>query len=173
MKIDLTNFKMTTEVQRLLPVRQESLYFISQNSIALKQNTTWEEVTFVGYNAETRKLEAVVQLKQAFGYSGGLCTNGSTEYVRFFIDRGAGFEDAGLSGFKAHDISNVPVNHHPLHFMVQQNVDDSTHRRLCNFPVLPKVRAILSWNAIPTTDPNQNVNFGNIIDARIQIKPKK
>lgn len=173
MKIDKTKFKLEAAVERLLPARSQSMYFASAQALAFKENTAWEELTCVGYNPESRKLEAVVQLKQAFGYSGGLCTNGSTEFVRFFIDWGSGFEDAGLTGFKAFDVPNIPSNNHPLHFMVQQTLNEATHRKICTVPVLPKVRAILSWNSIPSLDPNQTVGFGNKLDVRIQIKPRR
>jgi hypothetical protein len=173
MKIERTNFKLAAEVEKLLPIRQESMYFASISTAALKENITWEQVTCVGYNPELRKLEAVVEIKQSYGYSGGLCTNGSAEYVRFFVDWGSGFENVGLTGFKAHDIPNPQANQQSINYMVYQIVDDATHRRLCSTAVMPKIRAILSWNSIPSLDPNQNVNFGNKIDANIQIKPKK
>lgn len=131
MKTDKTTMSISPEVERWLPMRNESLYFTSQAILAIKENTTWEEVSCVGYNPELRKLEAIVQVKQTFGYSGGLCTNGSTEYVRFFIDWGSGFENVGLTGFKAHDIPDAPADNHPLNYMVQLVVDDSLHRRLC------------------------------------------
>ena len=173
MKIDKTKFKLETAVERLLPARNQSMYFASAQALGFKENSTWEELTCVGYNPESRKLEAIVQLKQAFGYSGGLCTNGSTEFVRFFIDWGSGFEDVGLTGFKAFDVPNIPSNNHPLHFMVQQTLNEATHRKICTVAVLPKVRAILSWNSIPSLDPNQTVGFGNKLDGRIQIKPRR
>lgn len=173
MKTDKTTVSISPEVERWLPLRNESLYFTSPAILAIKENTTWEEVSCVGYNPELRKLEAIVQIKQTFGYSGGLCTNGSTEYIRFFIDWGSGFENVGLSGFKAHDIPDAPTDNHPLNYMVQLVIDESLHRRLCFSPVLPKVRAVLSWNSIPTLNPNQFVQFGNKIDANIQIKPRR
>ena len=67
-------------------------------------NTTYEEVTCVGYNPDKGLLEATIEIKQATGYSGDLCVGGSTEYVRFFVDDGSGWQDAGLAGVKVHDI---------------------------------------------------------------------
>src|SRR5262245_13842137 len=66
--------------------------------------TDWEELGCVGYQPQLRRLEAVVQIKRSTGYQGGLCTAGSPEYVRFFVDwhDGAGFQDVGLTSFRAH-----------------------------------------------------------------------
>ena len=140
-------------------------------TIAISGNTHWEQLACVGYNPQVGKLEAVVLIKRGTGYSGGLCTNGSSEFVRFFVDWGAGFEHVGLASFKAHDIPDTPVNHHPIDYAVELALDVGRHRRPCGSPVLPKVRAILSWNVPPNLDPNQIPIYGNRLDAHIQISP--
>src|SRR5271165_769693 len=87
--------------------------------IAFNGDTVWEEVTCVGYNPATRQLVAVVSIKQTSGYQGGLCEDGSTEYVRFFIDWGSGLTDVGLTSFAVHDIPDVtPDPPHPIQYMV-------------------------------------------------------
>jgi hypothetical protein len=136
-------------------------------------NTYWEELTCVGFNPELAQLEAIVSIKQTTGYSGGLCTNGSTEYVRFFIDwgDGNGFQDVGLASFKAYDISDLPPGpQHPLKYMVYLPLDDVDHVKGCDKPVLPKVRAVLSWNQIPSLDPEEPPVFGNRLDVEIQLR---
>ena len=70
-------------------------------------NTTYEEVSCVGFNPDLNLLEATVQIKLPGGYNGLLCAPGSTEYVRFYIDYGGGWEDAGLAAFNSHDIPNT------------------------------------------------------------------
>ena len=136
-------------------------------------DTAWEEVVCVGYNPALRQLTAVASIKQTTGYQGGLCVAGSTEYVRFFVDWGAGLTNVGLTSFGAHDIPDVAPNPpHPIEYMVHLAIDDATHRRLCNSPVLPKVRAVLSWNTIPSLNPNAVPIFGNAKDAQIQIAPE-
>ncbi len=74
--------------------------------LPLSGNTAYEELTCVGYNPDRDELEATVQIKLPTGYGGNLCSAGSTEYVRFFVDYGSGFQDAGLASFNAHDIPN-------------------------------------------------------------------
>ncbi|SFD89484.1 hypothetical protein SAMN05518672_103743 [Chitinophaga sp. CF118] len=137
--------------------------------------TAWEEITCVGYNPEKSKLEAIVSIKQATGYSGGLCTNGSREYVRFFVDfkDGNGFQDMGYSGFKVADISELPAGpQHPLKYMTHLFIDDEKHRKFldCRTAVIPTVRAVLSWNTIPSGNPNAIPYYGNVKDVNIQLK---
>ena len=67
-------------------------------------NTTYEELTCVGFNPAKNLLEATFAVKLPFGYGGNLCQDGTTEYVRFFVDYGSGWEDAGLAGVRVHDI---------------------------------------------------------------------
>lgn len=163
------------ELQKLSSIRHTALaskYFGA--SIELSGNTHWEELACVGYYPEKTLLEAVVEVKQSSGYSGGLCTTGSFEYVRFFIDYGSGFQDVGFTSFKAHDISDAPAGEqHPLEYLAYLELDESQHKKLCNSPVLPLVRAVLSWNVIPSTNPNDIPVFGNAMDCHIQIKPRK
>jgi hypothetical protein len=138
-------------------------------------NTFWEELGCVGYNPELSVLEATITIKRDTGYSGGLCTAGSTEYVRFFVDYedGAGWQDEGVATVQVHDISDAdPGPQHPLRYLVQLPLNADPHRKRCGNPVLPKVRAILSWNTLPPTDPNGTPVFGNRVDTRIQLKPR-
>jgi len=144
-------------------------------AVQIIKNTTYEEVTCVGFNPETNVLEAVIQVKLATGYAGNLCTSGSYEYVRFFLDYGSGFEDVGLAAVNVHDI---PITNdcekkadRPLSYAVSVTVQPK--RNWCGTPVLPKARAILSWQSIPTAgDPNYSPVWGNHLDCHIQIKPR-
>src|SRR5258705_8718177 len=58
---------------------------------SIVSNTTYEELKCVGLQPQLNRLEAVVWVKQTAGYSGGICSSGSTEYVRFWLsyDNGA------------------------------------------------------------------------------------
>lgn len=144
---------------------------------AVKQmasNTTYEEITCVGYNLDKAQLEATVHIKRATGYGGDLCGNGTVEYVRFFLDYGAGWEDQGATGFNVHDIPNSNDCHKdptkPLSYVASLRIDPK--RKVCRIPVLPKVRAILSWQATPTAgNPSYPPVWGNVVDDHVQIKP--
>src|SRR5262249_37934444 len=138
-------------------------------------NTNYEQVTCVGYNPALSLLEATVQIKRPGGYNGTLCTPGSTEYVRFFVDYGSGWVDAGLASFNAHDIPNsldcAKEPDKPLSYDVTLPLNPP--RNFCIFPLLPRVRAILSWQVAP---PAGNANWppawGNVLNDHIQIKPR-
>jgi hypothetical protein len=138
-------------------------------------NTTYEEVTCVGFNPALNLLEATIQVKKPNGYGGNLCMAGTTEYIRFFIDYGAGWTNAGLSSFNAHDIADSidcakePTK--PLSYVVTSHIDPKTDT--CKNPILPKIRAILSWQQVPPDDnPDWPPVWGNVRDQHIQIKPR-
>ena len=140
-------------------------------------NTDYEHLNCVGYNPDKRFLEATISIKRPFGYGGDLCQTGTTEYVRFFIDYGSGWVDAGLAGVSVHDIPNSddcakqPTK--PLTYVASLRLSPKIVR-CCNHPVLPKVHAILSWNLVPPPGP-AHVGWvppwGNAMDCDVQIKP--
>lgn len=139
-------------------------------------DTAFEELTCVGFNPATNLLEATVAIKQPSGYGGDLCHPGTTEYIRFFVDYGSGWEDAGLTGINVHDIPTgkdcAGQLTKPLTYCAGIQLQPKT--RCCNHAVLPKVHAILSWQWIPPAGP-ANVGWqpvwGNTLDCSIQIKP--
>jgi len=138
----------------------------------------FEQVSCVGLNPDNDTLEATVQLKRPFGYGGDLCSAGSTEWVRFYLsyDEGATWEDVGLGSFNAHDIPDaVDCGKHktkPLIYTVAFPLLEP-HRQRCSRPVLPLVRAILSWQVQPpASQPNWSPIWGNHLDHHVQIKPR-
>ena len=138
--------------------------------------TYWEQLGCVGYNPQLSLLEATITIKRASGYTTDLCQGGSFEHVRFFVDwqDGTGWHDVGVSSVRVHNISDLPPgDQHPLQFLVQHMLDASARRRFCRTPVIPRVRAVLSWNAMPPTNPNQLPLFGNRVDVRIQLAPRR
>lgn len=138
---------------------------------------SYEQLTCVGFNPETNFLEATIAIKRPFGYGGDLCSKGSTEFVRFFVDYGSGWEDAGVTAVTVHDIptgtdcSEQPEK--PLIYVANLRLEPKTN--CCNSPLLPKVHAILSWQWQPPAGP-ANVSWtpvwGNSLDCQIQIKPR-
>ena len=160
------------EIERLLPARKHLLFNLAANiEFDASGIVFWEELTCVGYNPQSSVLEAVVAIKQPTGYSGGLCTTGSNEYVRFFVDYGSGFQDAGVASVNVHDVPNSPGLEHPIDYLVQLPLPVADHQQICFAPALPKVRAVLSWNAIPSPNPSDIPYFGNVLDANIQLQP--
>jgi hypothetical protein len=171
--------KERTQFRRLLAGNANYFGNMPEAGLAAVQplagNTAYEEVTCVGYNPPLRLLEATVQVKQAGGYGGPLCLAGTPEYVRFFLDYGSGWVDVGLASFNAHDLPNARDcagdPNKPLSYVVSLELDPETD--ICRRPVLPAVRAILSWNLVPPPNPNWVPVWGNVLDDHIQIKPRK
>lgn len=138
-------------------------------------NTNYEQLLSVAYHPDLKRLEAIFATKQELGYNGNLCSDGSTAFVRFYLDYGSGWEDQGYTGVAQHDIPTQPdCQKHPekpLNFAASLQITPRTN--YCKVPVLPRVRAILEWNKIPTAgDPNYHSTWGNTIDSYIQIKPR-
>lgn len=136
-------------------------------------NTTYEEITCVGYNPGRTQLEATVDIKRPTGYGGSLCSDGTVEYVRFFLDYGSGWEDQGVVGFNVHDIPNANDCHNdatkPLSYVASLKITPKP--KSCRVPVLPKVRAILSWQTVPPAgNPNYPPVWGHAVDQHVQIK---
>jgi hypothetical protein len=142
---------------------------------AISGNTRYEQLTCIGFNPERDLLEAIVQVKLPFGYGGDSCGPGSQEYVRFFIDEGTGWADVGLTSFIVYDTpdgkdcSGTAIK--PLSYAVSIKLDPK--RDICKHPLMPKVRAVLSWGTPPSNDPNVPPVWGNALDGQIQIKKRE
>jgi hypothetical protein len=133
-------------------------------------DTTYEELTCVGYNPDTDILTAIVRVKLTSGYSGGPCTHGSREFVRFYLDYGpGGWVDHGVASFNVHDLDFKEGLCYAVSIKVGPKMRTCCDKR----PVLPLVRAILSWNqAPPPNQPNWNPIWGNRLERHIQIHPR-
>jgi len=139
---------------------------------ALKGNTTYEEIKCVGFHPQLNRLDAVVFVKQSFGYSGDVCSAGSTEYVRFYLsfDHGATWVDQGVTSFSAYDVPVGTTAGRRLEFAA--GVPAVPPRKWCTVSNIVLARAILSWNAVPPADTPDHVPvWGNVHDTHIQVDP--
>jgi hypothetical protein len=136
---------------------------------AMSQNRDYEELTCIGLHPEGNRLQAVVNIKRPFGYDGGTCTDGSIEYVRFFVRRGRTWHDLGVSTFTSHDLpAGSPL---PVSYSVE--IDMNEARKYCTVENIAEVRGILSWNHEPPAgDPDWRPVWGNALDVKVQIAPK-
>ena len=143
-----------------------------QPVLKIVQNTTYEEIGCVGFHPESNRLEAVVFINEPAGYGGGVCSSGTPEYVRFYLDTGTGWQDAGLVSFTAYDIPAGAEGAKRLEYDVTLTIHPQ--KKFCFVANTARVRAILSWNAAPpANDPNFNPVWGDVHDANIQIDPLK
>lgn len=134
----------------------------------IEADTSYESLECVGYEPETERLEAVVHVHRSYGYLGGICSSGSPEYVRFYLDEDntGNWTDVGMVHFTAYDIPGDK----PLEYGVSLQIDPEED--FCHEENLPTVRAILSWNkAPPANSPNHTPVWGNVVESRIQIDP--
>ncbi len=141
--------------------------------LPLQGNTTYEEIGCVGYQPKHKQLEAVVYINRPTGYGGNICSDGTPEYVRFYLsyDDGATWEDQGLTSFRAYDIPDVGSQSVPrLEYDV--TLDVNPNKKFCTGDNLILARAILSWNNQPPPDtPDHIPVWGNVHDTHIQVDP--
>ncbi len=139
-------------------------------------DTTFEDVSCLSYSPSRDRLEATIEVKQSAGYSGGPCTRGSFEHLRFYIDYGSGWEDVGPAAVNVHDFAvgkDCPGDPtHPLSYVA--GVAHQPRRRWCGTPVLPRARVILSWElAPPAGQPDWTPIWGSVHECNVQIAPRR
>jgi len=142
-----------------------------QPQVNIQVNTFYESIGCVGFQPQANRLEAVLFVKQPSGYGGDVCSNGTQEFVRFYIsfDNGGTWQDLGLRSFSAFDIPGT-TEAKRLEYAVTLPVQ--LPRRFCIFPNRARVRAILSWNVPPPANtPDFQPVWGDIHNTNIQIEP--
>jgi hypothetical protein len=136
----------------------------------ISSNTTYEHLACIGLNPGgflgSGLLEAIVDITQHSGYGTDACGNGSTEYVRFFVQDASGWHDLGSSSVQVFDVPGA----RPLSYAV--SVDFNEARKFCSTENIVNVRAILSWQWDPTPgDPHFVPVWGNVVNAKVQVAP--
>ncbi len=150
----------------------ENLKKAIQLAVSSPADTGYEVLKNAGLQYDTDSLTAVVRIKRPYGYSGGLCSKGSYEYVAFFADwNNDGTFDCylGTASLNVHDIPSIPAN--GLDYAMSLPVNMTALKKKCAFPQVFKIRAILSWNVLPAHDPNYIPVWGNSLDVYVQLKP--
>tara|TARA_A100000171_G_scaffold51226_1_gene64926 strand:- start:17033 stop:19117 length:2085 start_codon:yes stop_codon:yes gene_type:complete len=173
---DFRNFMAVDENDLKKAKLKTNIAFFKQ-----KMNTSFEELACVGYNPSFSELTATVRIKRASGYSGSLCTQGSNEYVRFYMDYedGDGWHDMGVVAVNVHDIPTQKdcdgEEELPVDYVVRLQI--SPKRFFCTKANTPKVRAILAWNEVPATDDPEMLagtyTWSDMKESYIQIEPLK
>lgn len=135
-------------------------------------DTRFEELKCVGLNNSWDRMVGILTVKLPCGYTGNLCTTGSYEYVAFWewdeIEQMWLY--LGTASVNVHDISNIPTE--GIRYAVFLPVDMSRHYKPCTEgPSLVRIRAILSWEMPPPTDPNWVPTWGNREETLVHIKP--
>lgn len=128
------------------------------------ESTVYEEIKEVGFYPQERRLETVIQIKRASGYSG------APEYVGFWVDWNNNSifeisENAGLVNVHVPDPGSGNAWALPINYSAYRDVNPPFG--VASGKVV-KVRAILSWNT-PPTGPNFIPTWGNRINGTIRI----
>ncbi len=135
-------------------------------------DTSFEELECVGLDNNTDHLVETFRVKRPNGFSGGPCTAGSTEFVSYWADFGdtCMYSHLGTVQVNTHDYDKFPAG--GLCEAAPLPVDLGAFRRDCDWPVIGRVRAVLSWGASPsTTDPDAVPHWGNRLDVHVQLRP--
>jgi hypothetical protein len=135
--------------------------------LRIQEDTTYESISCVAYDAQLKQLRATIDIKRAVGYSGVARINGSEEFVRFYVsyDGGAKWLDQGMRSVNVEDaIAPRPLVHEvilPIAFAKQTGSPKPQ----------PRVRAILSWNSSPPAGaPSWTPIWGNVVESDMQIR---
>lgn len=132
----------------------------------IQQDTTYESISRVGYNKERQQLNASLNIWQSNGYSSKHLPSNSREYIRFYLscDGGTRWLDQGIRSMSAAD-SQWPGC---LSFEVTLPV--TCDQQLHSAVVLPRVRAILSWNSPPPAGaPAWIPSWGNVLESELAL----
>jgi hypothetical protein len=137
----------------------------------LSYDTSFEQLTCIGFNPVLSVLEATIEVKLSYGFGGDLCTNGSLEYVRFYVRYTKEWSNLGVVTVNTHDIPDgfdcEEVPEKPLFYVLTLPFQPA--QKDCEVPLLPEVRAILSWNEMPpASSPFWAPVYGNVVDQHIQ-----
>ncbi len=186
--------KTTTQKETAVAIQPERTHFLSmlvknpnyfgnipgsklKPNFPLVKAVIYEELTCVGYNPYTGNMEATFAIKKSAGYSGNLCTNGSFECIKFYLDfhDGAGFIDQGNVSINVHDIAPAKdcKGNDIFPIIYSATLPKKTNKiSFCENPLLPTLRAILSWNNCPPDNsPNWPPVWGSVMDCDVQLKP--
>lgn len=158
------------EVSNLFDVNNISIVDSLAQLNKLKCNTVYEELMCVGADYNREALVGTIKVKKSSGYSGGLCSSGSKEYVSFWVqsEEDCEWTHAGTASVNVYDITNVPEEGLfysavlPYKFPGLKKDNPKAH--------IVKVRAILSWSVAPTG--LDCVNYGNVVETYVPLQPK-
>lgn len=137
--------------------------------LKIQEDTTYECISCVAYDAQLEQIRATIDIKQAVGYSGVARINGSEEFVRFYVsyDGGVKWLDQGMRSVNVSDgIVPRPLAYDVILQIIQHGQPGTPKAQ-------PRVRAILSWNSPPPAGaPDWTPVWGNVLESDMQINSR-
>lgn len=134
-------------------------------------NQDFEQLTCIGLQPGSfiDTLVGIINIRKSAGFNGGLCTQGSREYIAYYMDFGSGWQYMGTASVRVHDIASMPAD--GLRYTAYLPVDLRQYRKKCEQAVVVKLRAILSWETAPPVDPNWVPVWGGREDTTVLLSP--
>ncbi len=139
-------------------------------------DTSYEQLQCLGLYPEADLLEAIFHVKLPYGFDGPLCSAGSHEFVRFYVDwdKDGDFsdpgEDIGFATVRVHDIPEVKPGDPRTYLCYATSHPVKPPPSSCQTPLIVPARAVLSWQVLPP-GPNGPVVWGNIVECMVQFRP--
>jgi hypothetical protein len=154
---------------------EKSVGDLMNAKLQINWHIAYEQIQDCGFYPQETRLECVLRINQNFGYAGPVGSRGSFEFVSFFVDFGIGMQYVGSGIVQMADGSAG------TRFAVYRDFNPpggprtsnggSTAVTQTNGPIL-KARAILSWGVpTPSTNPNAQPVWGNVVDFPIRMMP--
>jgi hypothetical protein len=155
---------------------------MSEDFSEQRADASYERLSCVDYDPRRRALQANIEIMLPYGFGGGLLFDNSVEYVRFWLDGGAGWVDAGVTSVNVHDLANCEDQPRDMRAPLVASLRIDPVIDLLDQSKAPRVRAILSWNAVPPDVVSPAVPvpadwqpaFGQVLDTDIPgVEPLK
>jgi len=137
-------------------------------------DTTYEQISCLGLDYNRDLLVSTLQVKLPSGFSGPPCSEGSVEYVAFWVDydNTCDWTYLDTAQVAVHDYASIPAD--GLNYWLGVPARTATHSRSCKEPKVGRIRAVLSWNTPPsTTNPFDIPRWGNAVETHIEIPPRR
>ena len=138
--------------------------------LKIQEDTTYECISCVAYDAQLEQLRATIDIKQAVGYSGVARINGSEEFVRFYVSYDGGVEwlDQGMRSVNVSD-AVVP---RPLAYEVILQIIRSAPTRRPEASSLGYGPSSHGTHHRPAGAPDWTPVWGNVLESDMQINSR-
>ncbi|KAI9769865.1 MAG: hypothetical protein M1839_003584 [Geoglossum umbratile] len=130
-----------------------------------------QPITILANNTNTNSSVALVTTRTLGAFQQQSRSNFPQASQAFWVNYGSGWISLGFATVNTHDIPDSTdcngTSTKPLYYTLSIKFD--SEHEICTKPVLPKIRAILSWDQEPSaTDPYWSPVWGNSMEEYVQ-----